>query len=225
MTGKWSYSKTYWEEETVIESKTHKNLNIFNTTVAITKSGMYKCTIKQGESTIHQRVYASFANSESNILSIEQKKQLITWLKSSDEKKSFDYNLCMRVSSARTNLDRICGSKTKTISIIKDTKGCIFGGYSSTTFAWQRVGKSFLFDFNRNVKYEARSPNHEKKCSYLGIYVYGPCFGRGDLKTYRDSYTDKIYYDGWINRSYKQNHVIGCRGTFRVATMEILYQN
>lgn len=54
MAGKWSYSKTYLEEETEIQSKTHKNLNIFNTTVAITKSGMYKCSIKQGESTIHQ---------------------------------------------------------------------------------------------------------------------------------------------------------------------------
>jgi len=234
MAGKCTYAKTYWDKGDEIKSEVEKNLTIFNVTVAATQSGVYECHIKQAESIINKKIYMNFATIESSILNTTQKKQLISWL--SRDKETINFALCESVSSYHSTDPRsTCGSKTKTLTIIKDVEGCIFGGYSTRKFddKWQTVENSFLFDFNKSIKFEARSPEHANQCSYSELELdYGPCFGANDLYTYYDTHPRRPYpiiYQSKVGNSYNDhgvnNGTLGCSANREISTMEILYAN
>jgi len=234
MTGKWTYSKSFWNEGSELKSVVDKHLNIVNVTVAATQSGVYQCQIKQAESIIKKQIYVNFATIESSILNTTQKKQLISWL--SYDKVPVNFALCKSMSSYRNdNLKSKCGSKTETISIMKDGKGCIFGGYLSAPFDAFTVGTSFLFDFDKNTKFEAKSPDHVQQCSYSSSErKLGPCFGENDFYTHYNAYngyggrSSQIFYKSKLGSSYNDNGIsnarLGCSTSGVISTMEVLYK-
>jgi len=211
----------------------NKHLNIVSVTVAASQSGVYQCQIKQAESIIKKQIYVNFATIESSILNTTQKKQLIAWL--SYDKVTANFALCNSMSSyLNNNLKSRCGSKTETISIIKDTKGCIFGGYSSTPFDAITVGNSFLFDFDKNTKFKAKSPDHVQQCSYSSSErQLGPCFGENDFYTHYKIYNGfgrspyQIFYKSKLGSSYNDNGISNarlCSASGLISTMEVLYK-
>jgi len=176
--GKWTYSNSFCDD-VEIKSEVSKSSNMLDIKVTATKSGVYECQIQQKESIVKKKILVNFATIESNILNTAQKQQLIDWFP--PEETSFNYVLCFKYGRAPRAPEGNCKGLTKTLTIIKDYKGCIFGGYSSTLFSAQTVGDSFLFDFQRNMKFEARSPRHVKNCSCYDDCQF--CYGENDLRT------------------------------------------
>jgi len=226
--GKWTYSNDYWNVGREITSTTTFNSNIISVTTVVTLSGVYQCHIQQGISLIKKQMYVKFAEIESNILNTAEKQQLIKWL--SAKEKASNYALCLRVTSTfdGDNPSKTCGSKSKTLTILKDDEGCIFGGYSSTAFNATTIGSSFLFDFQKNMKFVAISQNSEKytkHCSYFGKIKYGCCFGQNDLYTYYYSNSSVIRYTSNLGNSYNVPFAtVGCSTSGIIKTMEILYK-
>jgi len=233
MKGKWIYSNTYWNDGSEITSELSISSNMLYVNATAKTSGVYECQIQQKKFIIKKKIFVNFATIESNILNIKQKQQLVDWLSGEDQISS-NYALCIRVSTRDEKLDTKCGSITKTLTIIKDSAGCIFGGYSSTSMGANTVGNSFLFDFNKNRKFKAKLSANEKSCSYSGRKTsYGPCFGKDALYTYTEVYqsyystnTKSIYYSSNIGVSFNADgQNVGCRTSGDVSVMEILYKN
>jgi len=103
------------------------------------------------ESSITATSFVSFATFESNLMNTKQKKQLIDWL--AEEELNYDlcYNSTGDLGFGLNSPERNCSSKSKTITILKDKQGCLFGGYSPLKFQSSKVGSSFLFDFKKNM--------------------------------------------------------------------------
>jgi len=233
MKGKWTYSNSFCDG-VEIKSEVSKSSNILNVNVTVTKPGVYECQIQQKESIIKKKILVIFATIESNILSTAQKQQLIDWFPVKEM--SFNFALCLRTPTVdERKPEENCDGLAKTLTIIKDGVGCIFGGYSSTSLDAKTVGNSFLFDFHKNRTFEARSPRQNKQCTYSGPErKYGACFGRNDLVTYetiwRNGYLT-IYYKSMVGKSYHDHGSwpveLGCAASSdsKVSLMEIFYRN
>ena len=77
-----------------------------------------------------------------------------------------------------------CNNKGPTITLIKNEKGYIFGGYNSVDWqygdSWRSAPDSFIFTLTN--KYDiapTQFPNSDTKYSIRNYPDYGPCFGSG----------------------------------------------
>ena len=140
-------------------------------------------------------------------LELAQKKQLERWIGSGPQSFSLLYSFSRDGASAPT-FHQLCDNKGPTVTVLYNTEGSIYGGYSECS--WNSVGnylansKSFLFRlaFSRKAKYD-KFPN---KTGTHGIYCnsnYGPTFGAGhDLYTFAGTLTlqgDRYTLNGGTN--------------------------
>jgi len=99
-------------------------------------------------------------------------------------------------------------------------------------FQSSKVGRSFLFDFKKNMKFEAKLPEINNTCSY-SMHSFNKilCFGYGDLDLYyRYDYMGMmrqvLYYNSTLSDSYNNNGYtkLGCGNTGEISEIEILYK-
>ena len=83
-----------------------------------------------------------------------------------------------------------CAEKTNTITIIKNTAGKIFGGFTDVRFKDSDTDQSFLFDMDPGIKVNV--VNASKAVCYDASY--GPCFGYKDLRVLATSQYNGGYY-------------------------------
>ena len=85
---------------------------------------------------------------------------------------------------------RLCDGKSDTISVIKDTKGNVFGGFADKAWSmqsqWVKSEKSFLFSLksslgNEVVKFPVNAGNPHSLCHQPN---YMCAFGNGDLHAF-----------------------------------------
>ena len=95
-----------------------------------------------------------------------------------------------------------CDHQGQTITICKNEKGYIFGGYASIPWASNSPGdhsapESFLFTLtNIHCTEPTKFPSKNDKCEVYNNGEYGPIFGNGrDLGIYQDF----VKKGGWSN--------------------------
>ena len=102
-----------------------------------------------------------------------------------------------------------CDNKGETITLIKNEKGNIFGGYASIPWTnvdktWYSASESFIFTLNNiyntePTKFPSKNDQHEV-CHYSS---WGPCFGSGcDIGV-------NSYGGGWSNGINSYQDIIG----------------
>ena len=127
-------------------------------------------------------------------LDVVQKKQLETWIGSGPRSFSLLYSFSRDGASTPT-FHQLCDNKGPTVTVLYNTSGSIYGGYSEES--WSSFGsynpnvKGFLFRlvFSGQKMYD-KFPN---QTGANGIYChssYGPTFGGGhDLYTFSGTLT------------------------------------
>ena len=106
-----------------------------------------------------------------------------------------------------------CDNKSETITLIKNDKGNIFGGYASISWTnpssstYYSAPESFLFTLSNNYNTEPTkfpSKNDQKEVEHNSRY--GPIFGGGtDLGVYKDI----LNKGGWSYFPYTYEDVLG----------------
>ena len=103
-------------------------------------------------------------------------------------KKLSNLNLIFRGSRdgfRSSDFHKKCDNKGSTISIIKDTRGYVFGGYTSVN--WRSDGSSynedsnaFLFSLNKKLKFPVKA-QYKQYAMYHSGTSYSLNFGANDL--------------------------------------------
>ena len=119
-----------------------------------------------------------------SILKDEEKILISEWI---DPKKIFKFNLLYsnsRDSDDSSTFHYYCDGVYPTVTVILDTSGRRFGGYSTHSWGQSSVGSnyaravgSFIFSLSNKVKYDLSDP-----INYQAVYrhnSYGPWFGGG----------------------------------------------
>ena len=163
----------------------------------------------------------SFSGTE--ILNNESKKMLLSWLPRKPIKITLLLNSNIDGDSTSTFMDK-CSGKCPTLSVIKTTKGNIFGGY--TTQLWNQ-GKvqdrnAFVFSIDKKKKYNIKNPEYaigfENNYFWMFGYSYNTIVCRNNCTKTNDNYVDNKTYD--IPEQYELNE--GERN-FIVKSFEIYY--
>ena len=127
-------------------------------------------------------------------LEVAQKKQLATWIGSGPRSFSLLYSFSRDGASAPT-FHRLCDNKGPTVTVLYNTAGSIYGGYSEAS--WNSSGsynpnqKAFLFRLAfSGQKTNDKFPSTQGTCSIYCNGSYGPTFGGGhDLYTFNGTLT------------------------------------
>ena len=163
----------------------------------------------------------SFSGTE--ILNNESKKMLLSWLPRKPIKITLLLNSNIDGDSTSTFMDK-CSGKCPTLSVIKTTKGNIFGGY--TTQLWKQ-GKvqdrnAFVFSIDKKKKYNIKNPEYaigfENNYFWMFGYSYNTIVCRNNCTKTNDNYVSNKSYD--IPEQYELNE--GERN-FIVKSFEIYY--
>ena len=122
----------------------------------------------------------------SNILDNEEKVLISEWV---DPKKPLKFNMVFSTNidgtSSATTFHYYCDGVSPTVTIVMDTQGHKFGGYTTSTWNESCTGPShardqdaFIFNLTRKIKYN--QPNKFGKYSIYRHKSYGPTFGGGN---------------------------------------------
>ena len=150
-------------------------------------------------------------------LDVVQKKQLETWIGSGPRSFSLLYSFSRDGASAST-FHQLCDNKGPTVTVLYNTSGSIYGGYSEES--WSSFGsynpnvKGFLFRlaFSGKKMYD-KFPNQR---GIKGVYChgsYGPTFGASfDLHTFSGTLT--LQRNGFytLNGSTQFGHTYAMNG-------------
>ena len=152
--------------------------------------------------------FESFILRESN-----QEKKLVEKIKEWLENKKLELIYRgTRDGMTNTNFFQKCENKGKTITIIKNDKNNIFGGYSSISFqnndnGSQNAPDSFIFTLtNMHNTEPTKFPSKKNEGEIHYSTSYGPCFGSsGDLGLYGDF----LNQSGWSYFPRNYNDTLG----------------
>ncbi|KAF2075728.1 hypothetical protein CYY_002971 [Polysphondylium violaceum] len=149
---------------------------------------------------------------ESKIIDYISFKTINDWITSGN----YSFKIIYRASNngfSTQSFHSACDGKGPTITVIKTTDGCVFGGYNSQSWNSDRErygdDKCFIFTLvnkhgikptkyfppNNMTKYLLGGP---QTTYVIGVPSFGPCFGSGDIKvrgsngtqSFPDSYRD-----------------------------------
>ena len=113
-----------------------------------------------------------------------------------------------RDGSTPSDFHKRCDNKGITITFIETTKGYKFGGY--TELQWDQSGNyktdksTFVFTFNKNLKFKARNNNFSIFCNS----DEGPRFGCGCPEIYLSNSLDKGRSWDSISCTYTQGRIL-----------------
>lgn len=170
----------------LITVKIIKTTESFTITANVTKSGMYKCVIVEGDRRIETSSNVKFFSLPSSILSRNQISQIGKWLKKGSDFGT--YVLCWHSSGGRidgfSEFHSRCDNKKNVLAIFKYSSSAIFGGYSNAPwkeYSTSRNENSFIFSIEPNMTKVVLSESENPVCYSSS---YGPCFGRLELYAY-----------------------------------------
>jgi len=165
----------------------------------------------------------------SSFLKEEEKKLISKWI---DPNKIIRFNMLFSTDKdgdRSTQFHYYCDGIFPTVTVVLDTAGRRFGGYSMHNWCPSPVGgnysrspESFIFSLTNNQKYEL-SDQLNKNAIYRNT-SYGPTFGNGhdfyiadQCKSNNSSYCNKNAYNTG------NNNLLGGNGStsFQVATYEV----
>ena len=125
-----------------------------------------------------------------------------------------------------------CDDKTNTITIIKNSAGKVFGGFTDVSFKAGNTDQSFLFDMDAGIKVAVVNPS-DAVCYGTS---YGPCFGVKDLRvesTYTQGcnrygcryYNALTKYKSAIDNNYNSAKLKSLgNGSGNIANIEVYYR-
>ena len=124
-----------------------------------------------------------------------------------------------------------CDDKTNTITIIKNTAGKVFGGFTDVSFRTGNTEQSFLFDMNTGFKLGVVNASN----AVCSVTSNGPCFGYKDLRVLPTTMRDNYNYYRYYNALNKYSSAIGSNynstklkslgnGSGSVAKLEVYYR-
>lgn len=172
---------------------------------------------EQALNNIGMKIY--FNNS--NIVKEDEINLILDWIEM--KPKSFELLLDSRIDGDLTNtFYKKCGNKKPTITFIKSTKGCRFGGF--TNEFWPKDGfktdpKSFIFSLDKKRKYKII----KKDKAIFFESSYGFCFGDNDIFIYnKSSQNDKNITENFNTYDFPNNNELnnGDR-LFKVSSYEV----
>jgi len=132
---------------------------------------------------------AKRAKPPSEILSAEAHRQIISWL---DTGVATKLELLYRASYdgwKSKDFHLRCDNKGPTVTVIKCTDGCVFGGFTSTAwgseYGFRACADAFIFSLHRPggvgpVKLAVRAERAQEAIKHFGLM--GPNFGTGDIR-------------------------------------------
>ena len=124
-----------------------------------------------------------------------------------------------------------CDDKTNTITIIKNSAGKIFGGFTDVSFKAGNTDQSFLFDMDAGIKVAVMN----RSSAVCHDTSYGPCFGGKDLRVestnihscynYCRYYNALTKYSSAIENNYDSTKLKSLgNGSGNVANLEVYYR-
>lgn len=129
-------------------------------------------------------------------MSKNQKQLLFKWLGTHVEFGTFQSCFKEGSKGGTQKFHSSCDDKTNTITIIKNSAGKIFGGFTDVSFKAGNTDQSFLFDMDAGIKVAV--VNASNAVCYHNSY--GPCFGGKDLRVESTNIRD---YNNYRYRYYK----------------------
>ena len=178
---------------------------------------------------------AKFLFQSSIISDAKSKEVLMEWVNQTTPSQPSNLTLLYRGSRdgfQASKFHELCDNKGETVTIIKTTSGCVFGGYSDVAWdssnTWKQSSKSFLFSLispqgNNPIKMNLKSAPHNKAIySHLS---YFPIFGAGnDLLIADNCNADQTSYSN-LNKTYEApsgnaNYFVGSKN-FQVQEIEV----
>ena len=144
------------------------------------------------------------------MLTPTQQSQLNTWYGNGAQKWSLCYRGTQDGFSSNTFHSK-CDQYTKTLSILRDTSGNIFGGYNSGSWAgggsYQNPGGTWLFSFKNNFKSDWGGNCAGQNYGTYNHPSYGPTFGGG-----HDLHVDSSMKSGYTYFGYSYYCPVGSCG-------------
>ena len=165
-------------------------------------------------------------------MSKNQKRLLFKWLGTHVEFGAFQS--CFKEGSIgeTQKFHSSCDDKTNTITIIKNSAGKVFGGFTDVNFKAGNTDQSFLFDMDAGIKVAVVNASN----AVCYDTSYGPCFGGKDLRvesTYirgcNSGYCRYYYaltkYRSVFETSYNSKKLKSLgNGSGNVANLEVYYR-
>ena len=190
---------------------------------------------KQNEEEIQKQNKIKFAKQTfetTNILNDEEKVLISEWI---HPKKVFKFNMVFNTNkdgSSASTFHYYCDGVAPTVTIVRDTSGNKFGGYTTSTWnqpgpggSYARDQDAFIFNLSKKIKYLQT----DKLVEY-SIYrnnSYGPTFGAGHYLYLADSCTGNTSSYTNTHSSYKTDNknLIGNSGktNFQVSYYEVYH--
>ena len=190
---------------------------------------------KQNEEEIQKQNKIKFAKQTfetTNILNDEEKVLISEWI---HPKKVLKFNMVFNTNkdgSSASTFHYYCDGVSPTVTIVRDTSGNKFGGYTTST--WNQPGPggnygrdpdAFIFNLSKKIKYlqTDKLVNH----SIYRHNSYGPTFGGGHCLYLADSCTGNSSSYTNTHSSYKTDNknLIGNSGStsFQVSYYEVYH--
>jgi len=125
----------------------------------------------------------------------------------------------------------LCDDKPNTLTVVKTTTDCIFGGFTSVPWlssgAWKQDNKAFLFSLKnpRNQLLKLNIKANDVSAIYHGS-SYGPLFGSGnDLFISNLSNTNSTSYSNcpssYTNNNISSPYYLGDSQNFQTVEVEV----
>ena len=130
-------------------------------------------------------------------MSKNQKRLLFKWLGTHVEFGTFQSCFKEGSKGETQKFHSSCDDKTNTITIIKNSAGKVFGGFTDVSFKAGNTDQSFLFDMDAGIKVAVVNASN----AVCYDTSYGPCFGGKDLRV---ESTNKRDYNKYHSRYYKE---------------------
>ena len=166
-------------------------------------------------------------------MSKNQKQLLFKWLGTHVEFGTF--RSCFKEGSKgeTQKFHSDCDDRTNTITIIKNSAGKVFGGFTDVTFKTGNTDQSFLFDMDAGIKVAVVNASN----AVCYDTSYGPCFGVKDLRVestniraynnyrYHRYYKALTKYSSAIENNYNSKKLKSLgNGSGNVANLEVYYR-
>ncbi|WAR25381.1 hypothetical protein MAR_011085 [Mya arenaria] len=126
-------------------------------------------------------------------LTDEEMNQLETWIGSGSKAFSLLYSIT-RDACDPAAFHRLCDNQGPTVTVLYNTQGSVFGGYTSASWDVAKGGyipddKAFLFQLRYSANRKCtKFPVKQPELAVYSSKTHGPCFGKGasDLATFFD---------------------------------------
>ena len=165
-------------------------------------------------------------------MSKNQKQLLLKWLGTHVQFGTFQSCFKEGSKGETQTFHSHCDNKTNTITIIKNSAGKVFGGFTDVSFKSGNTDQSFLFDMDAGIKVAIVNPSN----AVCYGTSYGPCFGVKDLRVEStniygcDRYQCRYYnaltkYRSEIENNYNSTKLKNLgNGSGNVANLEVYYR-